>query len=119
MNRDEIREERIVMEAIVDCYNEEERAMGWYYYLGEQIVFPFQANCINKRSISPLNQDELVNVISMAPEDECDNEIFVMINWQEREFSVPLGQLKPVEVESDTLRAIEDWHYWKARGYQF
>jgi len=27
------REERIIMEIIVDAYDEEERAMGWYYYL--------------------------------------------------------------------------------------
>ena len=30
---DERREERIEMEIIVDAYNEEEQAMGWYYYL--------------------------------------------------------------------------------------
>ena len=33
VKRDEIREERISMEAVVDAYNEDERAMGWYYYL--------------------------------------------------------------------------------------
>jgi hypothetical protein len=30
---DESREKRIEMEIIVDAYNEEEQAMGWYYYL--------------------------------------------------------------------------------------
>lgn len=34
VERDETREERISMEAVVDAYNEEERAMGWYYYQG-------------------------------------------------------------------------------------
>ena len=29
--RDELREYRITMEAIVDAYNSDERAMGWYY----------------------------------------------------------------------------------------
>ena len=29
------RERRIEMEAVVDAYNSEERAMGWFYYLEE------------------------------------------------------------------------------------
>ena len=31
--KDEIREQRIIMEAVVDAYDSGERAMGWYYYL--------------------------------------------------------------------------------------
>jgi len=27
------REKRIDMEIVVDAYNQQERAMGWYYYL--------------------------------------------------------------------------------------
>lgn len=28
------REQRIAMEIVVDAYDSQERAMGWYYYLG-------------------------------------------------------------------------------------
>jgi endonuclease I len=42
VERDENREERIDMEVVVDAYDEEERAMGWYYYLAENINFPFK-----------------------------------------------------------------------------
>ncbi len=31
--RDEAREARITMEAVVDAYGPDEQAMGWYYYL--------------------------------------------------------------------------------------
>jgi hypothetical protein len=31
---------------------------------------------------------------------------------------VPLAQLQGVDVDADTQEAIEDWHYWLARGYQ-
>jgi hypothetical protein len=41
--QDDIREERIIMEVIVDCYDEQEQAMGWYYYLNDRIDFPFKA----------------------------------------------------------------------------
>jgi hypothetical protein len=56
----------------------------------------------------------------MAPEDECMKEIFIEINWQGRQLAVPLSQLEAIEeVEEETQEAIEDWHYWVARGYQY
>jgi hypothetical protein len=50
------RERRIEMEAVVDAYNDSERAMGWYYYLEEGLKFPFKACCISKRAASPLRR---------------------------------------------------------------
>lgn len=41
--RDEGREARITMEAVVDAYDEVERAMSWYYYLEGRLHFPFNA----------------------------------------------------------------------------
>lgn len=33
VEQDAEREERIMMEIVVDAYGPEEQAMGWYYYL--------------------------------------------------------------------------------------
>jgi hypothetical protein len=41
--RDEAREQRIVMEAVVDAYDSSERAIGWYYYLDGKMNVPFKA----------------------------------------------------------------------------
>ena len=41
--------ERIELEAVVDAYNESERAMGWYYYLEERLKFPFKARWKSQR----------------------------------------------------------------------
>ncbi|MHC3438645.1 calcium-binding protein [Natrialbaceae archaeon A-gly3] len=30
----------------------------------------------------------------------------------DRELSVPLAQLEPIEVDDKTAEAIADWHYW-------
>jgi hypothetical protein len=43
---DKIREERITMEVVVDCYNEAERFAGWFCYLEDKLEFPFRARCI-------------------------------------------------------------------------
>lgn len=116
---DNDRDERIVMEIVVDAYGTEERALSWYYYLKDNLRFPFKAMCINLRPISPLKKGEPVNVVGMPPEAECEKEIFVTIKWQKRTLAVPLSQLQGVDVDDETQEAIEDWHYWVKRGYQF
>ena len=119
VEKDEAREYRISMEAIVDAYGGEEQALGWYYYLDDRLQFPFQAKCIEARQISPLIKGETVKVSQMSPEDDCMREMFVQIEWKDRAFGVPLAQLQPINVDADTQEAIEDWHYWVARGYEF
>ena len=114
------REERIAMEIIVDAYGPEEQAMGWYYYLEETLQFPFTAICISKRAISPLLVKDEVDVIGMAPEEECEREMFVTIRWERDGLAVPLSQLSPItETDPETKQAVEDWQYWVQMGYQF
>jgi len=113
------REQRIDMEIVVDAYDECERAMGWYYYLEEHLQFPFTASCICKRATSPLRLKDEVEVLGMPPEDECEHEVFVMIRWDRDGLAVPLSQLRPVNVDHETLQAVEDWHYWVKKGYRF
>jgi Calcium binding len=113
------RERRIEMQAVVDAYNESERAMGWYYYLEERLKFPFKARCKSKPAVSPLRIGEEVNVLAMAPEEECESEMLVRVRWHGRSVAVPLSQLKPLGADQTTSQAVGDWHYWLARGYQF
>jgi hypothetical protein len=114
------REERISMEIIVDAYGPEEQAMGWYYYLEDTLRFPFTAICNSKRAISPLLINDEVDVIGMAPEEECEREMFVTIRWEKDGLAVPLSQLSPIRAtDTETEQAVEDWHYWVQMGYQF
>jgi len=46
-----VREERIQKEAIVDTYGSAQQALGWYYYLENQIKFPFEARCIASKVV--------------------------------------------------------------------
>jgi hypothetical protein len=117
--KEEDREERITMEIVVDTYGPEERAMGWYCYLDDTLVFPFIARCRSRRPISPLREGDEVDVIDMAPEEECEHEIFVMIRWQKDGLGVPLSQLEAMHADDETRQAVEDWHYWVERHYQF
>ena len=118
--RDEDREQRIMMDIVVDAYDEQERAMGWYYYLEDQLRFPFTATCIARRATSPLLIKDEVDVIGMPDEDECEHEMFVTMRWEKDGLAVPLSQLKPIsDTDEETKQAVADWHYWVQMGYNF
>ena len=116
--KDEEREQRIHMEIIVDAYGPEEQAMGWYNYLSDTLQFPFSARCVVERRISPLKVGEEVKVTGMAPGDDCEHDMLVLIQWKRRELAVPVMQLEGMQVDEETQQAIEDWHYWVERGYE-
>ena len=118
-HKDEARERRIIDEIVVDAYDETERALGWYYYLEEQLQFPFHARCNRSHPVSPLRRDEEVEVVKMPPEEVCQSEMFVTIEWENRTFAVPLSQLEALEADAETMQGIEDWRYWKKQGYEF
>ena len=79
MERDEHREYRIVMHAIVDAHGPEEQAMGWYYYLEDEMTFPFEARCCMKRKTSALKVEECYEITGMADEEDCEHEMCVML----------------------------------------
>ena len=55
----------------------------------------------------------------MAPEEECEHEMFVIKRWERNGLAVPLMQLELIHGNDQTREAIEDWHYWINRGCQF
>jgi len=116
--RDEIREQRIAMEAVVDAYDSSERAMGWYYYLDDKMKVPFKARCTLARPISVLKVKQEVEVLGMAPEEECESEMFVWVTRAGERIAVPLAQLRPLSKDRETLEAVGDWLYWVDRGYE-
>ncbi len=75
--------------------------------------------CFNERITSPLRVGEVVEVTNMAPADECEHDMFVEIQWQDRSLAVPLYQLEGIAVDDGTEEAIGDWHYWINSGYGF
>ena len=117
--RDENREHRIEMKIIVDAYDEEEQAMGWYYYLDNTLKVPFKAKWLTKERPS---KSEVVDVLEMSPEEDCQKEMFVEVLYKEGAaedvFSVPLSEIEPIDADDKTQEAIADWHYWVDMGYE-
>jgi hypothetical protein len=114
------REERIADEITVDANGEDEVLMGWLTYLQDNLACPFEAECIEEEKISPLRKGEQVTVLELLDDDKnLGGDFFVLIEWSGRKMGVPLAQLKPLKTDKETKQAVEDWQYWKARGYEF
>ena len=118
MKIDEAREDRIMMEVVVDAYDETERSMGWYYYLQDRLNFPFAAQWLTANGNS-----EKVRVVGMPIEDDCLEDMLVEVAYTEDGiediFTLSLREIQPLTEDAATLEAIADWHYWLARGYEF
>ena len=93
--------------------------MAWYYYLEDKLQFPLLAKCVAKRAISPLRVGDEVEVIRIAPEEECEREMFVTMRRGREGLAVPLSQLRVIHADDQSWHAVQDWHYWVKRGYQF
>lgn len=114
-------EERIHNDIVVDCYDELERSAGWHCYLDDRLAFPFEAECCQELTVSPLKMKERVMVTEMADQDYCESIMQVQIKWQDRTLAVPLVQLEASsdDMDEETVEAIGDWHYWVEQGYHF
>src|SRR5690242_7581811 len=97
--------DRRISEIIADSYEPEEQALGWYYYLERRLHFPFLADHVTRRNTPPFQAHEEVKVVEMAPEEECEHEMFVLIAWDDDEFPVPLANLEPINADEQTRQA--------------
>ena len=69
--------------------------------------------------MSSLKVGEEVEILGMAPLDDCEGEMFVMIDHDGEEIAVPLSQLEPIEGDVKAVTIVEDWLYWCLMGYDF
>lgn len=116
IEHDPERDERIAMEAIVDCYDEYEVATGWYCYVQDRLSTPFTATWVSKRR----ENSKIVQVVGMASDDECERELCVEIELDGGIFSVPLNSIEPADdTDPETQQVIGDWHYWIGQGGGF
>jgi hypothetical protein len=113
------REERIDMEIVVDCYNESERASGWFCYLEDRLDCPFEAECVGRKTGSPLKPGDRVTVVGLIDAEDSGSAFAGLIDWKGDELAIPLSQLRAVNAPEKLTEALADWRYWVARGYEF
>ncbi len=119
---DPIREHRIDYEIVVDAYDAEERAMGWYYYLADKISFPFLAKWKKTNKKTGAITEKEVEVIDMASADDCERSMYVEVAYVDEKddtFTAKLSDIEEIVPDADTAEAIAEWKYWEDMGYEF
>jgi hypothetical protein len=108
------RENRIMNEIIVDCRDEAEENMSWYYYLEDNLNFPFTAEIsIEKRNGS--KSAAVVVVLRLAGDETTGTDLRAGVCYQDIIMEVPLLKLRKVKADKNTIEALEDWRYWNSR----
>lgn len=104
-------------EIIVDCYDEYEATMGWFYYLQDNLSFPFKAKISVETGTTNLKIGDTVNVVELMNSDEKmisidDFKATVGIEYGEHIYDIPLEEIKGIDCNQKTDEVIEVWYYW-------
>ena len=105
-------------EIVVDANGDDEVFMGWYYFMMETLEFPFKAVVpIKKRNGK--TEEHTVEVVEDATDAErfkCQA-YYVNVDYEGVLMKVEVADLKPINASEETLKAIDVWKYWHAKGY--
>ena len=105
----------------MDAYNESEVWTGWYCYLENTLAFPFEAECVKSRKMSPLKPGERVTVLGMLDDDEGDGhgEMMAEATWRDCTMGIPLVQIKGIGVDEKPPRPLPIGTIGVVQGRQF
>ena len=112
--KDADRDHRIDYEVIVDCYDDDEVAMGWYYYLSENMSFPFKAEVVVKQRNGTKIRKQ-VDVLEFEAEEgdwDMNFQVGVAEHGDNDVFYVPVLDLENMKANAKTMEVVEDWRYW-------
>ncbi len=110
---DPTREHRILYEVIVDCYDEIEELMGWYYYLSDNLAFPID---IVVRFALKGGKTELkpAQIVDIDPKSEQGSAIRLGVTEppSERVQYISPADIASMDTTPENAEIINDWLYW-------
>ena len=110
---DKERDNRIHDEIIVDCNGDEEVGMSWFYYLQENMEFPFKAKMEIKHRDGTTKTTK-IEVLSIETKNErsWDLRLEVVEAKQTKIQRIELSDLIDVDADEKTIECLEDWKYF-------
>ena len=110
---DPIRDERILNEAIVDCYDEDEERMGWYYYMTDNLTLPIAAKV---RFPMKGGQTEVrpAQIVEVDPKTEQGGVVRLGVTEgdSQRVQHISPEYLVSMATTPENAQVINDWLYW-------
>lgn len=106
--------EKLHNEILVDCKDEYDQNMSWFYFVQDEITYPFIAYIeVRKKAVGKVLKK--VEVIGLSTDDSNFDKNFdlkVDVEFDEFILEIPLGKLKDIRASENTIETIETWKYW-------
>ena len=105
---------KIEDEIIVDCHDEYEVSMSWYYFMEESLKFPFDAKAKLKKKDGS-NRLTAIQVTRLASDEEgfTENDFDLEILIGEYYNTIHYSQLCQIKADDTTMEAFAIWDYWR------
>ena len=106
---------KIHYEILVDCYDDYEVNMSWFYFFQDELEFPFEAELMMKYR-SGHKRLTKVDVLGIEEGDFNLPGIHLEISLKDSELimEVDISKLKNIVGSQPTLQAFEIWNFWKS-----
>ena len=110
---DPTRHHRILYEVIVDCYDEEEQLMGWYYYMTDNLKFPINVT-VRFRLKGGTTEIKPAQIVDIDPKSERGSAIRLGIAelGSARVQYISPEELTSADTTPENLEILNDWLYW-------
>lgn len=97
----------------MDCYDEIEVSMGWYYFMEETLEFPFKATVPLKKRDGSTEMKE-VKITGLASDEEGFTGKDFNFQMENGEYlqTIAYSKLSNVKASPETLEAFKIWNYW-------
>ncbi len=103
-------------EIIVDCYDETEVSMGWYYFMEETLKFPFKATVsLQKRDGSTESKEVKITGLASDEAGFTNKDFNLEIENGEYRYTVAYSQLSHLKASAETRDALRIWNYWLSK----
>lgn len=110
---DEEREHRIIYEVIVDCYDDEEELIGWFYYFADNLEFPMEAT-VKFRLRDGGEELKKVKIMEIDPKSENGKSLRLGIveGSDQRVHYISPEEIVSLNSSESNAQIINDWLYW-------
>jgi len=107
-------EQKLYNEILVDCIDESEQYMSWFYYAQDEMEFPFEAKIELKKREGGITIEK-VKIINLTNEEGSLGRnlgLKVDIELGDYIIAVPLETLTNIKSDEPTAEIINIWKYW-------
>ena len=112
LTEEEIKQ-KIDYEIIVDCYDDYEVSMGWYYTMHDDLEFPFEATAALKKRDGTIESKQ-VTITGLDADVESFKGQDFHLEMADGDYvkPIPYSKLSNIIASEQTMAIFQCWDFW-------